>query len=145
MCTSLTNGVFIIVEGDCSFKSSPTNNPSNNQLREAPPYSGGGSVSMEILESLIKQLFTYCSERIRDHCYLLYPFLCGEELCNFFTRLNMVRKGGIGMAWCWWGTCWGWGPNVYSHTRAMPAWSVNWCACSNHVQKFHNLEPMTEA
>jgi hypothetical protein len=50
---------------------------------------------MEILEGLIKQLFTYCSEKIRDHCCPFYPFLCKEELCNFFTRLNMVRKGGI--------------------------------------------------
>jgi hypothetical protein len=95
MRTSLANRVFTILEGDYSFKSSLTNNPSNSQLREALPYSGGGSVSMEILESLIKQLFTYCSERIRDHCCPLYPFLCGEELCNFFIRLNMVRKGGI--------------------------------------------------
>jgi hypothetical protein len=95
MRTNLTNGVFISLEGDCSFKSSPINNPSNGQLREALPYSGGGSVSMEILESLIKQLFTYCSERIKDHCCPLYPFLCREELCNFFTRLNMVKKGGI--------------------------------------------------
>jgi hypothetical protein len=95
MRTSLANGVIINLEGNCSFKSSPTNNPSNSQLREAPPYSDGGLVSMEILESLNKQLFTRSSERIRDHSCPLYPFLCGEELCNFFTRLNMVRKGGI--------------------------------------------------
>jgi hypothetical protein len=95
MRTSLANGVIINLEGNCSFKSSPTNNPSNSQLREAPPYSDGGLVSMEILESLNKQLFTRSSERIRDHSCPLYPFLCGEELCNFNTRLNMVRKGGI--------------------------------------------------
>jgi hypothetical protein len=120
MRTSLANGVFINLEGNCSFKSSTKNNPSNGQLREAPPYSGGGSVSMEILESLIKQLFIYCSKRIRNHCRPFYPFLCGEELCNFFTRLNMVRKGGIwvGMAWCWLGTCWGPGSKcLQSHSK----------------------------
>jgi hypothetical protein len=50
---------------------------------------------MEILESLIKQLFTYCSERIRDHCCPLYPFLCGEELCNFFSWHGVVLVGDM--------------------------------------------------
>jgi hypothetical protein len=58
-----------------------------------------------------------------------------QLLHNFFTRLNMVRKGEFKLAWH--GAGGGHvGAGVQMSTvtlqvaRAMPAWSVNWCACS---------------
>jgi hypothetical protein len=80
MHTNLANGPFTSLEGHCSSTTLPTNVLSNGQLREAPPYIGGGSISMEILESLIKQLVTYYSQRIKEY---------------FFPTLSTFMAGGV--------------------------------------------------
>jgi hypothetical protein len=91
--TNLANGPFTSLEGDYSSNSFPTNNSPNCKHRKAPPYIDGGSLSMELLKSLLKPLFTYCRERIKGHYCPLYPLLWHRSpLKKQLHGLNMERK-----------------------------------------------------
>ena len=127
---SLTNGCFTNLEGNCSSKSSSTNNSPNYKFRKAPPYYSGGSPSMELLKNPPSSHCSLIVKRIKDHYCPFYPLPWHRSPFKKLHSLNMERKTRtwVCMAWCWWRHMLG--PEIFKTTVTLQvawtllAWSV---------------------